>query len=182
MENQSLTPEQNARFSKADLLARIDQSRAELEKTLQGLSERQLTAPGPEIWSVKDHLAHMAVWELGIAELLQHRDRLAAMNVDPGTFRNKSEDEINDVIYQQQAGLTLEQVMAEFHENHRRMLEVIRSLSDEDLYRPYAFFIEDKRNAPQDPVINWIVGNTCEHFDLHNPWIKSLLQWLKTTS
>ncbi len=179
MEDQSAVQDRNVRVTKAELLARIHQSRAELEKTLHGLSERQLTAPGPEVWSVKDHLAHMAVWELGIAELLQHHDRLAAMNVDPVTFRTKSEDEINDVIYQQQKRLTLEQVMAEFHENHRRMLEVLSSLSDEDLYRPYADYVVEPRNAPQDPVINWIVGNTNGHFDLHNPWIKTLLQSIK---
>ncbi len=176
MEINPSSQKQDRPIAKADLLARIDRARASLEKTISGLSEQQLTAPGPEIWSVKDHLAHLAVWELGVAELLQHHDRLAAMNVDPVTFRTKSEDEINDVIYQQQKDLTLEQVMAEFHENHRRMLEVLSSLSDEDLYRPYAYYVAEPRNAPQDPVINWIVGNTNGHFDQHNPWIKSLLQ------
>ncbi len=182
MENQPAAQGQNARIPKAELLARIDRAYANLEKTISGLSERQLTAPGPEKWSVKDHLAHMAVWELGVAELLLHHDRLAAMNVDPLTFRTKSEDEINEVIYQHQANLTLEQVLLEFKENHRRMLEVLNSLSDEDLYRPYAYFVEDKRNAPQSPVINSIVGNTNGHFDQHNPWIQSLLEWLKTNS
>ncbi len=176
MENQPADPERIARLTKADLLARISSSRAELEKTLSGLSEKQLTTPGPEKWAVKDHLVHLAVWELGIAALLQHHDRLAAMNVDEETFRTKSEDEINDVIYQQYAHLSWDEVVPKYQESHRRLLEALQTLSDEDLYQPYAYYVVEPRNAPQDPVINWIVGNTCGHFDLHLPWIKTVLQ------
>ncbi len=176
MENQPERQGQNARPSKADLLARIDQSRAELEKTLSGLSERQLTTPGPEKWAVKDHLVHLAVWELGIAALLQHHDRLAAMNVDEEIFWTKSEDEINDVIYQQFAHLSWDEVVPKYQESHRRLLEALDTLSDEDLYRPYAYFVEGTAHAPEGPVINWIAGNTYGHYDLHNQFIQSLLQ------
>ncbi len=176
MENNPSGQKQDDRITKGELLDRINQSRAELEKTLSGLSEKQLTTPGPEIWSVKDHIVHLAVWELGIAMLLQHHDRLAAMNVDEETFRTKSEDEINDVIYQQFAHLSWDEVVPKYQESHRRMLEALDALSDEDIYRPYAYFVEGNAQAPQGPVISWIAGNTYAHYDLHNQFIQSLLK------
>ena len=176
MENQSSFEKKDDRLSKAELLTRIYHSWAELEKTLQALNSRQLTTPGPEKWSVKDHMAHLSVWELGIAELLQHRDRFAAMQVAESDVRSKSDDEVNELIYQQHAHQTLQEVEAEFQEPHRRLLEALTPLSDEDLYRPYAYYVPGSSHAPQGPVINWIVGNTYGHFDEHNQWIKSLVQ------
>ncbi len=169
---------QEARVTKKELLARIDRSLAELNQTLRGLTEKQLTTPGPEKWAVKDHLVHLAVWELGIAELLQHRDRFAAMNVDEDFVRTKSGDEVNDVIFQQTAHLTLDEANVKFEDAHRRFLAALDSLDDDDLYRPYAYFVPAGHQAPHRPVIEWIAGNTFGHYEEHNQFIKTLVQSL----
>ncbi len=174
MENNPSAQKQEKRYTKADLIAMMEASRANLEKTLSGLSEHQRTTPGPEKWAVKDHLVHLAVWELGIAELLQHRDRFAAMKVDEETVQTKSEDEINDIIYRQFAHLSWDEAFRKYEEAHRRLLEALVNLNDEDLYRPYAYFAGGKVTR-QDPVLNWIAGNTFGHYDLHNQFIQSLL-------
>jgi len=96
-----------ARMSKGELLERIQESYAALGETLRPLSEDQLDRPGPSGWAVKDHLAHLAVWELGIAELLQRRPRFAAMQVEEAFSQGQSQDEINDLIYQRNAVLSL---------------------------------------------------------------------------
>ena len=69
-------------------------SRLALENTLRLLSDEQMTKPGPSGWSIKDHLAHLAVWEMGIAELLRRRPRFAAMQVEEAVAQGRSEEEV----------------------------------------------------------------------------------------
>src|SRR5439155_13508367 len=47
----------------AELIDRVQIEWAALEYTVAGLSLQQLIRPGPQGWSVKDHLVHIAEWE-----------------------------------------------------------------------------------------------------------------------
>ena len=162
--------------NKTELLERIHQSRSALEETLDPLEEVTLTRPGPDGgWSIKDHLAHLAVWELGIAELLGGRPRFAAMQVEDAVSQGKGYDEINEVIHRLHAGLSLEQVLDEFQDAHRQLLQALDALSSEVLFRPYASYVPDGSSDRQEPVINWINGNTFGHFDEHHGYIRALL-------
>ena len=163
------------RMSKRHLLERIQQSYAALEETLYPLSEDQLNRSGPSGWSVKDHLAHLAVWELGIAELLQSRPRWAAMQVEEAISQGRNQDEINDLIYRRNAGLSPAQASEFFQSSHQQMLQALEPLSDDDLYKPYAAYVPEGDPARRDPVMGWIIGNTFEHFDEHNGWIRDIL-------
>jgi hypothetical protein len=49
--------------TKNELLSAIAADRARLEAVTAPLPGRELTTPGREGWSVKDHLAHIAAWE-----------------------------------------------------------------------------------------------------------------------
>ena len=164
-----------ARMSKGELLERIQESYAALGETLRPLSEDQLDRPGPSGWAVKDHLAHLAVWELGIAELLQRRPRFAAMQVEEAFSQGQSQDEINDLIYQRNAVLSPAQAREFFQSAHRQMLQALASLNDDDLYKPYATYVPEGDPVRQDPVMGWIIGNTFGHFDEHNGWIREIL-------
>jgi hypothetical protein len=162
--------------NKAELLRLIHASRTALEKTLNGLNEAQLTAPGPEGWSIRDHLAHLAAWEQGMVELLHRRNRFAAMQVEDAIRQGKSENEINALIYKHHMQLTLPQVLERFQDVHRQMIEAIEGLSEAELFGPYdAFLPEQERGNRPQPVINWIMGNTYQHFDEHRGYIKQLL-------
>ncbi len=163
------------RWSKAGLLERIQAAYEALGETLRPLSDDQLSRPGPEVWAVKDHLAHLAAWELGVAELLQRRSRFAAMGIEEPVGPGQSWDNINDLIYRQNAGLSPSEALEKFHSSHRQMLQALAALSDEDLYKPYAAYLPEGSQGRQDPVLNWIVGNTFEHFDEHNGWIRAIL-------
>lgn len=163
---------------KTELLGRIRRSRAALEETLSSLSEEQLTRSGPSGWSIKDHLAHLATWELGIVELLHRRPRFAAMLVGEAVYQDKSEDEINELIYRRHAGLPPAEVMEKFQSVHRQMMATLEAMSEEDLFKPYASYVPEGKEDRRDPVIHWIMGNTYEHFDEHNGYIRALLsEW-----
>ena len=55
---------------KASVLARIECSWASLDEVVGGLIDEQLGSSGPDGWTVKDHLAHIAGWNLSLVALL----------------------------------------------------------------------------------------------------------------
>ena len=73
-------------MKKSELLARVGEARARLDAALDGLSEEDATRVGvtPE-WSVKDCLAHIAMWEREGVRVLP--DILA------GAYRPRYDDE-----------------------------------------------------------------------------------------
>jgi hypothetical protein len=165
--------------TKAELLERIRRSRAALEATLNTLSEAEMTRPGPSGWSIKDHLAHLAAWELGIAALLTGRPRFTAMQVEDAAAAGQSVDELNELIYRLNAGLSLAEVRDNYQAAHRQMLAALGPLDDADLQRPYVSFLPARSDGPDRPVIEWIVGDTYDHFDEHNAYIRAQLQEIR---
>ena len=167
------------RLTKAELLDQIQRSRAALEKTIDSLSDAQLEAREEGGWAVKDHLAHIAAWELGIARLLRGRPRFEAMGVDELVRQRWELDEINERIYRQAADLTPSQALQTFNEAHEEMLAALDGLDDEDLLRPYAGYAAQGEPQPptagQDPVVGWIIGNTFVHYDEHAETIRAML-------
>lgn len=160
-------------LTKADLIARIEAAWTQMNNTLEPLSEAQLSRPDPASgWSIKDHLAHLAVWEQGIVALLQRQPRWAAMGVDEATVAATDMDGLNDILVQQSQQRPLEDVLAAFGNAHRHMLAVLAELSEADLYRRYADYGPD---GGEDPVINWVIGNTYGHYAEHQTWIEAMI-------
>lgn len=163
------------KMTREELLARIREEYSALEETLRPLSEAQLSAPGKDGWAIKDHLAHLATWELGIVELLQRRPRFAGPRLEEAVREEKSEEEINEIIYEEHAGLSGAQAVELCRSAHRQMLRVLEGMREEDLFAPYAAYLPEGEAGPSDPVLKWIVGNTFEHYHDHNRWIQAML-------
>ena len=172
----SLKPPSREVLSKAALLERIDHYRLILEGTIRGLDVEQLSRPGPEGWSVKDHLAHLAVWMHGMVELLNRRSRFAAMGVEQAFNQGKSESEVNDLIFRQNKDLSVQETRQKFEQAYAEMLQMLETLSDADLHKPYSDYVAGGDANRQDPVILWVIGNTYAHFDEHQAYIKRLLE------
>jgi uncharacterized damage-inducible protein DinB len=160
---------------KADLLERMQRSYAALEGVISPLDGAQLSRPGRQGWSIKDHLAHLATWEVGIVRLLQGRPRYAAMQVEGAIDEETGTDAINELIYYYNLNLTAAQAVEKFRETHREMLEVLEGMSDQDLLQPYMAYLPPGEEGPQEPVLYWINGNTFEHFDEHRDYIGEIL-------
>ncbi len=162
---------------KAELLDRIERARASLDEVIDGLSAGQLSAPGSDgVWSVKDHLAHLAAWELGIAALLQHRPRYGAMQLDEKTYLSTDTDGLNKIIYQQNKSRSLGEVRAAFRKAQRELLDVLGGLTDADLIKTYSHYQPDEHGEDSGaPIVSWIVGNSYNHYDEHRAWIKALV-------
>ncbi len=162
---------------KAELLERIERARASLDEVIDGLSDGQLSAPGPDgAWSVKDHLAHLAAWEQGIAALLQRRPRYGAMQLDEKTYLSTDADGLNAIIYQQNKGRSLGEVRAAFRQAQRELLAALGGLTDTDLSKTYSHYQPDEPGEDSGaPIVSWIAGNTYKHYDEHRAWITALV-------
>lgn len=156
------------RLTKDELLERIRAKRKELALTIVELDEAELEAFNEDGWTVKDQLAHLATWERGIAFLLQKRPRYAGMGLDKATWRDLTMDEINAIIHRHYQDADLEDVLAYYQEAHDELKAAINALDEEELYQPYAYFQPDEPGQDSGrPIIDWIIGNTFDHYEGH---------------
>lgn len=164
------------RLTKEELLERIRAKRKELALTIVELDEAELEAFNEDGWTVKDQLAHLAAWERGIAFLLQKRPRYAGMGLDKATWYDLTMDEINAIIHRHYQDADLEDVLAYYQEAHDELKAAIDALDEEELYKPYSYFQPDDPGQDSErPIIDWIIGNTYEHYEEHLEIIRNTL-------
>ena len=156
--------------NKAELMARIHQERAALEAALEGLNDAEVTAPGPEGWSVKDHLAHIVTWEqILLIHHMKGRPFVEAAAMDAATAKATenmtAETGLNDFFFNRDKDRELEEVLADFYESHRRVLAALEAENYESLMRPY----HEGR-----PLLNWVKGDTYGHYEEHRRYIEAI--------
>lgn len=155
----------------------IASSWARLERLVAGQSDDRLQAPLADGWSIKDHLAHVAVWEKALLGRAEGKDRLGAMGIDPAAVEamrpsvgGSQIDAINAVVYRQSQDRSLADVLADSRETHARMLAFLAKLSDLDLLRSYRPVMTSA--AEEHAVIEFILSNTLHHYDEHSESIE----------
>ncbi len=165
------------RMSKTRLIKRILRSRSELEALVNNLTPNEVSGiTSPDGWTVKDHLAHITAWEAGTVAMLRKQPRFLAMGLDPVFVETSNEEEINQRIFELNREQTLDEVLEKFHHTHKQMMQTIQELSEEELYHTYSYFQPDDPGQDRGiPVIEWVKGNTYDHFDSHAEWIRKLI-------
>lgn len=151
---------------------RIELSWTELADLVNQVQDADgLTKVGADGWTVKDHLAHVGAWERSLLALVEREDRAAAMGVPetPG-----GTDAINEEIRKLHANDTPEEALAYFRDSHAQMVAALGKLSDADLQKPYSDFQASDPDEKR-PVIDWVAGNTYEHYAEHVAWINQLI-------
>jgi uncharacterized protein (TIGR03083 family) len=161
--------------TKADLLRHLTADRQALEEVISGRSDEELTRPGPEGWSVKDHLAHIAAWERSGLALLAGESRPAAVGVSDKLFAEGEDDAVNEEVRKRDVDKSLADVLAEFRQVRASTIAAVTALSDEDLHRPYSYYQPNEPENSQTPVIESLIGNSTEHDVEHTEWIKGIL-------
>jgi uncharacterized damage-inducible protein DinB len=161
------------------LVARIQDAYGTVERAAGGLSDEQLTAPGPDGgWSIKDHLAHLAAWRHSLIALLEGSDRGAAIGLDQqsaGESINTDDvDDVNAFLHRRNHDRTPEEVQADFRQAQERVLAILGRMTDADLEKPYSHYQPDAESTSDDPVVGWIVGNTYGHDEEHLATIQAL--------
>lgn len=154
-----------------DLLQRIADTRAVLDGVVVPLSPAQREAPLGGKWSVKLHLAHVADWEVGILALLQGEGRVQAMGLTQALWDAGDTDAMNATMADRAERQPLEDVMIRYREIHRNLVRHIGGMADADLQLPYEHFQPGAHPSNPAPILNWIAGNTVDHYPEHAQWI-----------
>ncbi len=114
--------------SKADFLERVRLGRGQLNETISGLSEEQMSQDlVTDEWTVKDILAHLAAW--------QHETVLAIRRVaageQGGPIITEAVDDWNAARVAERRRLPLVDVMQEFHSAYDELLAALDGWTDE---------------------------------------------------
>lgn len=160
-------------MTKAELLDKIEQAWNVIQAVVSRLSEAQLAhVRSADGWSVKDHLAHLAVWERSALAIVRGEPRHRALGVDEALYARGDFDQLNAAIYERHRADPLEMVLADWSAAHQQLLTALGSLTDADLQRPDTDFLPGERGYP---LFTRIVGNTVEHYEEHHSWFSELL-------
>jgi len=146
--------------TKTLLLEESQKEYAALEQFLNTLTPQQMTEPGAlRDWSVKDVLAHLLEWQqmtLGWynAGLCGEKPILPA----PG-YKWSEIPALNQAIYEKHQPAPLEEIVERFRASHRQVMELLHSLSDEQLFTPgqYAW-------TQNNTLGTYFVSNTSSHY------------------
>lgn len=146
----------------------------ELTTLIEALPPDSLAVAGPDGWAIKDHLVHIAAWELSLLALFEGSDRAKEMGA-PGL---DDTDEINAAIWLAHKDLTPEHALEHSQKTHALLMRALERMTDEDLRRSYNHYQpNDPKELPAGdrPALDWVAGNTYEHYAEHIDWINQLV-------
>jgi hypothetical protein len=167
---------EESELTKAELMKRIGSSWTALQEALDQLTIEQLTtAKDAAGWTIKDHLVHLAAWECSAESLLQGRPRHKGLGIDENLYLNGSEEAINSAIFARSSEIAPQRALAQLRETHAQMMDLLKPMTEKDLNRPYSYYLpKEPRERNNVPVINFVYGNSAEHFSEHLDWIQAL--------
>ena len=168
----------DSEVTKADLLQHIRDSYQSLQQLISTWTDQQIVTPaGPDGWSIKDHLAHLATWERGQAAMLRREDRWAAMGLTMETaIKAENTDAINKLLYAQNRDRTLAEVRAALQDAHQQLIKAVEKLTEADLRKTYSYYQPDEPGEDDGrSIVKFLIDNSYGHYEEHTPWIKALI-------
>jgi hypothetical protein len=153
---------------KAELLARIDQEWTALRELIDSLTPKQMTEAVPGSWSVKDHLVHLTTWEQFLLRYhLGQEPPHIVLGVEAEKFEGLDEDGMNALIYERSQNRPLEDVLESLGQSHIQVLDALGPMTFADLMQPR--YADDPEARP---LINWVIGNTYDHYREHRQTVQ----------
>jgi len=146
--------------NKAELLDSTRSERGKLENKLSGLSPEELVYPGSMgEWSVKDILQHLVDWEqrwIGWYEAGKRGESVVTPEVG---YNWRQMGELNEKYRQKYKERQLDDVLVDFNASYEQILDMIEKIPEEEMLTLGIYSWTGKL-----PLIAWISGNTCEHY------------------
>lgn len=163
--------------TKEELIARIDESRKQLDETVSRMDERTLTEVRDHGgWSVKDHMAHLAAWEQSMVHALQGKPRHEGLGVSEETYNEHDVDKINAEIHAKHKDRPLHEVQAMLHHSQVEMSQQLHRLTEHDLtHKTYSDYLPHEPGEPNaTPMGAYVNGNTWGHYEEHRAMIVNM--------
>jgi hypothetical protein len=154
---------------KTDLLERIQRDWSALMQAIERLTPEQMSIPDAGGWSIKDNLAHLTAWEqFMLLHYLQGRPPHETMQIDAATLERLDENGINAVLFERNRNRAVADVLDGLRRSHEQVVAFLEQMPFSDLMKPR--FPDDPQVRP---LINWVIGNTYDHYQEHLSTIKS---------
>ena len=145
---------------KAELLESTYTQRAILEQKIAGLSPAELEYPGTMgEWSVKDILQHLVDWEQRWISWYEAGKRGEAIVTPEPGYNWRQMGQLNEKYRLKHKNRPLDKVMSDFHASYQQILSMIEAIPEEEMLTLKVYAWTGKL-----PLIAWIAGNTCEHY------------------
>ena len=157
-------------MTKDELIATIESEWEVLQAAIGGLTDAQMTrVPMFDEWTVKDILAHIAMWETKLVGTLFKAER----GVTPDVLVSAAEevDRLNARFYREQKDRLLEQVLEDSHNVHLALLNRLEAFSDKALFDPTKYTW-----MRGEPLARSVAGDSCEHYREHADQIQAWRQ------
>src|SRR5438093_9061 len=109
-----------------DLLRRYRESRAKLLQAIESLTDEQMSEPSLDGWAVKDHLAHIALWDDIRADDVV---RISAGFESAWKMTDDQNDAHNATGYELRRSMSAAQARWELETSRRKLLDAITAAS-----------------------------------------------------
>ena len=158
-------------MDRQELLANLEAGRERLEAALARVDPTQRMEPGlHDLWSVKDLLAHLGWWEQRVVDIY---DALLHNRTSDPALAETPIDELNRQALAENAARSWDEVQNNEKNSYHALVTLAETAPETDLFDPHRFAEAEGR-----PFVNWILSNSCGHYDEHLP---VLLAWLDQT-
>jgi uncharacterized damage-inducible protein DinB len=110
--------------NREDLLRHYREQRATLLEAIEGLTDEQMSEPTIDGWSVKDHLAHIALWDDLRADDVE---RVSAGFPSAWQMTDEQEDAYNATSHELRRSMAPAQARWELETSRRKLLDLIEA-------------------------------------------------------
>lgn len=136
-----------------ELLRHYRESREKLLAAIEGLTDEEMSEPSIDGWSVKDHLAHMALWDdIRAAEV----ERISAGYESAWRMTDDQDEALNGSGYQMRRSMSAAQARWELASSRRRLMDAIAGCTPRAL----------------DASLYGAAGLRSGHEDQHAEWLQ----------
>ena len=157
---------------KAELMSAIEREWQMLMDVISKLDEKQMNMPDEGGWSPKDNLAHLGEWmKILMGYHMDKRPRHEVIGVPEEVTKDWDMDVINPVLFERNRNCSATDVLDGVKLIYTALIEKLRATSFEDLMKP-----RHADNPESGPLLNWILGDTTEHFAEHRENIEKLFK------
>jgi hypothetical protein len=146
--------------TKSGLLESTYAERGKLEAKIAGLNPAELEFPGTMgKWSVKDILQHLVDWEQRWIGWYAAGKRGESVHTPEPGYNWRQMGELNEVYRQKHANRPLEDVLVDFHASYKQIMDIVVNIPEAEMLSTGIYSWTGRL-----PLIAWISGNTCEHY------------------
>ncbi len=156
--------------SMPELLSDIEREWKALMGVVQRLTPQQMLKPDAGGWSPKDNLAHLAAWLHALLEYHMDGHPIeAVLDLPRGREESWDDNAVNAVLFERNRSRTTEDVVKELNRAYMQTTARLRISRFDDLLK--LGWPESQAKS----VLDYVLGNTTEHFAEHRATIEKAL-------